>query len=154
MTGPMTASSPWASGGRARAHGADSFSRSMLTPCLKHTRGAPRSSPVGEASDREAAALAERENRSDLIAVSISGSGPEVNEILFDLTRRQTNNSRSAWRKSSSPNSATASGCSPFARSAAFVVLKHRISVGPSRDRVPLERDEERALRETLISAK
>src|SRR5262249_11104251 len=46
-----------------------------------------------EASDKEAAALAARENKADLIAgIDLSRHAPEVSNILLDLARRQTNN--------------------------------------------------------------
>jgi N-acetylmuramoyl-L-alanine amidase len=46
-----------------------------------------------KASDREAAELAARENKADLIAgIDLSRHEPVVSEILFDLARRQTNN--------------------------------------------------------------
>jgi len=45
------------------------------------------------ASDREAAELAARENKADLIAgIDLSRHEPVVSEILLDLARRQTNN--------------------------------------------------------------
>jgi N-acetylmuramoyl-L-alanine amidase len=46
-----------------------------------------------KASDAEAAALAARENQYDRVAgIDLSRHEPIVNEILFDLARRQTNN--------------------------------------------------------------
>ena len=48
------------------------------------------------ASDKEAAALARRENRSDLIdGVDLSGESSEVTSILLDLTKRDTLNQSS-----------------------------------------------------------
>lgn len=45
------------------------------------------------ASDAEAAALAARENRADVLAgVDLGGQIPEVADILFDLMRRETSN--------------------------------------------------------------
>ncbi|MGB0921538.1 MAG: N-acetylmuramoyl-L-alanine amidase [Alphaproteobacteria bacterium] len=47
-----------------------------------------------KSSDREAAALARRENRADMIAgVDLSGESNEVTSILIDLTQRETMNS-------------------------------------------------------------
>jgi N-acetylmuramoyl-L-alanine amidase len=45
------------------------------------------------ASDAEAAALAAKENKSDIIAgLDLAGYSPEVNTILLDLSQRETNN--------------------------------------------------------------
>jgi len=79
---------------RARAHDADLF-LSVHADALPeaHLRGASVFTLSEKASDKEAAALAERENNSDRIAgINFGTQDPEVNEILFDLTRRQTNN--------------------------------------------------------------
>jgi N-acetylmuramoyl-L-alanine amidase len=46
-----------------------------------------------EASDREAAALAARENRADIVGgLNLSRQPPEIGSILLDLARRQTGN--------------------------------------------------------------
>jgi N-acetylmuramoyl-L-alanine amidase len=55
-------------------------------------RGASVFTLSEKASDKEAAADAERENKSDLVAGVKYTADPQVNEILFDLARRQTNN--------------------------------------------------------------
>ncbi|MBV9521816.1 MAG: N-acetylmuramoyl-L-alanine amidase [Alphaproteobacteria bacterium] len=56
-------------------------------------RGASVFTLSEKASDREAAALAARENKADLIAgIDLSRHAPEVSTILIDLARRQTNN--------------------------------------------------------------
>jgi N-acetylmuramoyl-L-alanine amidase len=58
-----------------------------------HLRGASVFTLSEQASDREAAALAARENKVDLVAgIDLSRHAPEVSNILFDLARRQTNN--------------------------------------------------------------
>lgn len=45
------------------------------------------------ASDREAARLAQRENRSDIInGINLGGENSDVSSILFDLTQRETMN--------------------------------------------------------------
>jgi len=78
----------------ARAHDADLF-LSIHADALPeaHARGASVFTLSEKASDKEAAAVAERENKSDQIAgINFGSQDPEVNEILFDLTRRQTNN--------------------------------------------------------------
>jgi N-acetylmuramoyl-L-alanine amidase len=57
------------------------------------TRGASVYTLSEKASNREAAELAARENKADLIAgIDLSRHEPVVSEILFDLARRQTNN--------------------------------------------------------------
>src|SRR6185437_9225679 len=56
-------------------------------------RGASVFTLSEKASDKEAAALAARENKADLIAgIDLSENPPEVATILIDLARRQTNN--------------------------------------------------------------
>jgi N-acetylmuramoyl-L-alanine amidase len=56
-------------------------------------RGASVFTLSEQASDREAAALAARENKADLVAgIDLSRHAPEVSNILFDLARRETNN--------------------------------------------------------------
>ena len=56
-------------------------------------RGASVFTLSEKASDKEAAELAARENKADLIAgIDLSRHEPVVSEILFDLARRQTNN--------------------------------------------------------------
>jgi N-acetylmuramoyl-L-alanine amidase len=79
---------------KARAHGADLF-LSIHADALPipGARGASVFTLSEKASDKEAAAVAERENKSDMLAgINFGSQDPEVNEILFDLTRRQTNN--------------------------------------------------------------
>jgi|SRR5579864_621475 len=79
---------------RARAHDADLF-LSVHADALPeaHARGASVFTLSEKASDKEAAAVADRENNSDRVAgINFGTQDPEVNEILFDLTRRQTNN--------------------------------------------------------------
>lgn len=57
------------------------------------SRGASVFTLSEKASDSEAAALAARENKADLIAgIDLSRQAPEVSNILLDLARRQTNN--------------------------------------------------------------
>jgi N-acetylmuramoyl-L-alanine amidase len=57
------------------------------------TRGLSVYTLSERASDAEAAALAERENKSDLIAgVNLTGEPPEVATILIDLVQRETKN--------------------------------------------------------------
>jgi N-acetylmuramoyl-L-alanine amidase len=59
----------------------------------EHLRGASVYTLSEKASDREAAALAARENGADLVAgVDLSRHAPVVSHILFDLARRETNN--------------------------------------------------------------
>ena len=79
---------------RARAADGDLF-LSMHADALPDPdmRGASVFTLSEKASDKEAAALAARENKVDLIAgIDLSESPPEVTTILIDLARRQTNN--------------------------------------------------------------
>lgn len=78
---------------RARAEDADLF-LSVHADALPEpsARGASVFTLSEKASDKEAAAVADRENKSDIVAGIHFSKDPEVNEILFDLTRRQTNN--------------------------------------------------------------
>ena len=56
-----------------------------------HIRGATIYTLSETASDSVAASLAEKENRSDIIAgVDLSGQEPDVTEILIDLIKRET----------------------------------------------------------------
>ena len=78
----------------ARAKGADLFlslhADSIANPRL---RGAHVYTLSEEASDAEAAALAAKENKSDLIAgVDLSGQSDDVTNILIDLAQRETMN--------------------------------------------------------------
>jgi N-acetylmuramoyl-L-alanine amidase len=79
---------------RARAADGDLF-LSMHADALPDPdmRGASVFTLSEKASDKEAAALAARENKVDLIAgIDLSRHAPEVSSILIDLARRQTNN--------------------------------------------------------------
>jgi len=79
---------------RARAADGDLF-LSMHADALPDPgmRGASVFTLSEKASDAQAAALAARENKVDLIAgIDLSRHAPEVSSILIDLARRQTNN--------------------------------------------------------------
>jgi len=78
---------------RARTINADLFI-SVHADALpeRSERGASVFTLSEKASDKEAAMVAERENKSDLVAGVKYTADPQVNEILFDLARRQTNN--------------------------------------------------------------
>jgi N-acetylmuramoyl-L-alanine amidase len=79
---------------RARAANADLF-LSIHADALpdERFRGATVFTLSEQASDREAAALAARENQADHVAgIDLSRHSPEVSNILLDLARRQTNN--------------------------------------------------------------
>jgi N-acetylmuramoyl-L-alanine amidase len=79
---------------RARAANADLFI-SIHADALPNAamRGASVFTLSEKASDKEAAALAARENQVDLIGgIDLSRHPPEVGTILLDLTRRQTAN--------------------------------------------------------------
>ncbi len=137
---------------RARARDADLF-LSIHADALpeSHARGASVFTLSEKASDKEAAALAERENRSDEIAgINFGSEDPEVNEILFDLTRRQTNNlSIGLAQQLVNELGHRVKLLNHTHRSAAFVVLK-----APDIPSALVEigclsnREEERALRE------
>jgi len=80
---------------RARTWKADLF-LSIHADALpnREMRGLSVFTQSSEASDREAAALAARENKADLVGgVNLSRQPREVGNILLDLARRQTNNS-------------------------------------------------------------
>ena len=78
----------------ARAAGADIFvSLHADTISNDAVRGLSVYTLSERASDAEAAALAERENKVDLIAgVKLAGETPEVSNILIDLIQRETMN--------------------------------------------------------------
>jgi N-acetylmuramoyl-L-alanine amidase len=79
---------------RARAANADLF-LSIHADALpdERFRGATVFTLSEQASDREAAALAARENQADLVAgIDLSRHAPEVANILLDLAQRETNN--------------------------------------------------------------
>lgn len=77
----------------ARAVNADLF-LSVHADALpeESARGASVFTLSEKASDKEAAMVAARENASDRVAGVAYTKDPEVNEILFDLARRETNN--------------------------------------------------------------
>jgi N-acetylmuramoyl-L-alanine amidase len=79
---------------RARAVGGELFLSVHADALPDHEmRGASVFTLSERASDQEAAALAARENKVDLIAgIDLSRHAPEVSSILIDLARRQTNN--------------------------------------------------------------
>jgi N-acetylmuramoyl-L-alanine amidase len=88
-------------------------------------RGASVFTLSEKASDKEAAMVAERENKSDLVAGVKYTADPQVNEILFDLARRQTNNlSLQLAQKLVSELGRHVRLLNHTHRSAAFVVLK------------------------------
>ena len=80
--------------GIARAANADLFiSLHADANPSKSVRGASVYTLSEKASDAEAAALAERENKADLISgVDLSHEAPEVTNILIDLAQRETMN--------------------------------------------------------------
>lgn len=78
----------------ARAHDADLFlsihADALPEPDL---RGASVYTLSEKASDKQAAAVAAQENGADVVdGINFGSKDPEVDEILFDLTRRETNN--------------------------------------------------------------
>lgn len=78
----------------ARAAGADLF-MSLHADAIAKTeiRGLSVYTLSEQASDKEAAALAERENKADVIAgMDLSRESPEVTNILIDLAQRESMN--------------------------------------------------------------
>ncbi len=79
---------------RARAAGAELFV-SVHADAIKSrsVRGLSVYTLSETASDKEAAALAEKENKADLIAgIDLTGETPEVTNILIDLAQRESMN--------------------------------------------------------------
>jgi N-acetylmuramoyl-L-alanine amidase len=78
----------------ARAAGADLFVSIHADSTANHkVRGGGIYTLSENSSDEETAALAAKENRSDVIAgVNLSGHDDEVASILIDLTQRETMN--------------------------------------------------------------
>lgn len=120
-------------------------------------RGASVFTLSERASDAEAAALAQRENKADLIAgIDLSRHPPEVGSILLDLARRQTNNlSIVLARKLVAELGREVRLLNNSHRSAGFVVLK-----APDIPSVLVElgclsnKDEEKQLRATTYQKK
>lgn len=79
---------------KAQTAGADLFMSIHADANRNHRiRGASVYTLSEKASDAEAADLATRENNSDRVAgIDLSKHEPVVNEILYDLARRETNN--------------------------------------------------------------
>ncbi|MHA1597115.1 MAG: N-acetylmuramoyl-L-alanine amidase [Alphaproteobacteria bacterium] len=64
----------------------------------RKTRGLSVYTLSEKASDKEAAALAEKENKADLIAgINLAGETPEVTNILIDLAQRESMNQSSRF---------------------------------------------------------
>jgi len=83
----------------ARSKGADLF-MSLHADAIKSkkVRGMSVYTLSETASDKEAAALAERENKSDLIAgIDLSTNSKEVTNILIDLAQRESMNASSKF---------------------------------------------------------
>jgi N-acetylmuramoyl-L-alanine amidase len=90
-------------------------------------RGASIYTLSEDASDREAAKLAEKENMSDVIAgVDLSGENSPVASILIDLAQRDTMNRSARFAQSALASLGTATLIRPSSprRSAGFAVLK------------------------------
>jgi N-acetylmuramoyl-L-alanine amidase len=92
----------------------------------ENVRGASVFTLSEKASDAAAAAVAERENRVDaVVGMEFANQSPEVSSILFDLTRRQTNNrSIGLARELVSVLSSEVRMLENCHRSAGFAVLK------------------------------
>ena len=90
-------------------------SRSMPMRCARgddDVRGATVYTLSDNASDAEAARLAEAENRADAIAgVDLSAEPGDVADILIDLARRETNNFSLHFARTVVSSSRTPRGC-------------------------------------------
>jgi N-acetylmuramoyl-L-alanine amidase len=143
---------------RARAANGDLF-LSLHADALPNAamRGASVFTLSEQASDREAAALAAKENKADLIAgIDLSRHTPEVSSILLDLARRQTNNlSIGLARQLVAELGSTVPLLANSHRAAGFAVLK-----APDIPSVLVEmgclsnHEEDRLLRNTLYQRK
>lgn len=111
----------------ARQHKADLFISIHADSIQKpDVRGMSIYTLSETASDKEAAALAAKENQSDLIAgVDLQGESPEVTGILIDLAQRETKNYSARFARSVVDYaSRTTTLLDPAHRFAGFVVLK------------------------------
>ena len=111
----------------ARRAGAELFvSVHADSVASRDVRGASVYTLSGTASDSEAAALAEKENKADLIAgLDLSGESSEVTNILIDLAQRETMNQSAAFAGHVVEQLADATGLLPNPhRFAGFAVLK------------------------------
>ena len=100
---------------------ADSISRNE-----GEARGASIYTVSHKASDKEAARLADKENKADLIAgIDLSGQNNDVVGILYDLTHRETKNFSGQFARTLAAEikSAALLNRDPL-RSAGFIVLK------------------------------
>lgn len=111
----------------ARRHKADLFLSIHADAIQKsNIRGLSVYTLSENASDAEAAALARKENQSDLIAgLDLQGESPEVTGILIDLAQRETKNYSSRFAKSIVDYASQSTNTlDPAHRFAGFVVLK------------------------------
>lgn len=111
----------------ARRAGAELFvSVHADSVASRDVRGASVYTLSTTASDSEAAALAEKENKADLIAgLDLSGESSEVTNILIDLAQRETMNQSAAFAGHVVEQLADATGLLPNPhRFAGFAVLK------------------------------
>lgn len=112
---------------RARQHNADLFiSIHADSAENRKAHGAGVYTLSENASDREAAALARRENRADIIAgVNLENESHDVTNILIDLAQRETKNRSAAFAETLVPHlRAVTDNRSKPHRFAGFVVLK------------------------------
>ncbi|MDE1174649.1 MAG: N-acetylmuramoyl-L-alanine amidase [Parvibaculaceae bacterium] len=111
----------------ARAHHADLFMSIHADSIQRdNIRGMSVYTLSETASDKEAAALAQKENRADVIAgIDLKGETPEVTDILIDLAQRETKNYSSHFARSIvSYASQQTAMLDPSHRFAGFAVLK------------------------------
>ena len=116
----------------ARDNKADLFlvihADTLTGPLLQRTavRGMTLYTVSDQASDAEAEALAQKENRADIIAgVDLGGKTPEISNVLINLAQRESRAEalKFAGRAIAEARSETNITSQPM-RSAAFVVLK------------------------------
>jgi N-acetylmuramoyl-L-alanine amidase len=100
---------------------ADSISRDEST-----VRGAAIYTVSDRASDAEAARLAEKENKADLLAgIDLSANSDDVASILLDLAHRETRNFSGLFARTLAARMRTATHLHPVPlKSAGFIVLR------------------------------
>lgn len=103
-------------------------------------RGATAYTLSDVASDKEAARLAARENKADVIAGVDLGGNSDVSSILIDLTQRETMNASASFARLLGREAQPLIPVKPtFHRMASLMVLKARHAVDPVRDGLYLE---------------
>ena len=97
---------------KAQAHGAALFVSMHADALSDHTvRGASVYTLADTASERQTAALAQRENSADRAAGAGFNASPEVARILASLVRRKRESARAGWPEIWSAVSTVTCGC-------------------------------------------